>query len=645
MAVNPLEAFSQGQGLVNSFATQLGQRQAGRALAQGDYASAMSSLFNSGDIGGGVQVQGLQQAAEQRQRSRQAEDGTRRLGVYKQVTSALRPLVGRGSEAVVAEFDRLSPILLATGATPEDIAPYREALATDAAGTVSTIDAAINKAEWQLRDGGAGDVVAVNPGTLETKLVYDAPDRPISTPYGIILPPNTGAGRSPAPMANGNAPVTGEAISPNALWNRQEQQESGGRQFASDGSLLTSPKGAFGVAQLMPGTAADLARQMGVSVQELQQNPELNRQAGQLYQSQQLEKYGGNQALALAAYNAGPGRVDQWLQQIGNPLTGEITTEEFVSRIPYAETKQYVQNITQGNYGSEPIEQGSEAGGVAQDLGGGWSLQAMQTPADRRAERSEVRADRADARAEEAARRAADAAARADQRAQRQEQNGSRREAVALRREFNNRAEVKAFTGVQGAYRGLEAAATGPATSGSDLSLIFQFMKILDPTSVVREGEFATAQNSGSAYERVGNLYNRVLNGTRLNARQRADFLQQGRSLYRASEQGFRPVLEQYRGYAEAQGISPDDVAPVPRGSQGQNQQPRTNAPGLRFNITESQLQTRQRLVQQGASPSAPLGSTRNPRYLNPADPSASYGNIPRGQHYVSPDGQIRQKR
>ena len=211
-----------------------------------------------------------------------------------------------------------------------------------------------------------------------------------------------------------------------------------------------------------------------------------------------------------------------------------------------------------------------------------------------------------------------------------------------LRREFNNRQEVKDYATVRSAYQSVQAAARQPSAAG-DLSLIFAYMKILDPGSVVREQEFANAQNAAGIPDRVRNLYNRALNGQRLNPNQRRDFINQANNLFQTRQQTYDRIASEYRGYAESYGVSPDRVAPVDRGST--SNQPRTNAPGLRFNITESQLQTRQRLIQQGASPSAPLGSTRNPRYLNPADPSTSYGNIPRGQHYVSPDGQIRQKR
>ena len=157
-----------------------------------------------------------------------------------------------------------------------------------------------------------------------------------------------------------------------------------------------------------------------------------------------------------------------------------------------------------------------------------------------------------------------------------------------------------------------------------------------------REQEFANAQNAAGVPDRVRNLYNRALNGQRLNPNQRQDFLTQANNLFQTRQQTYDRIVGEYRGYAESYGVSPDRVAPIERGST--SNQSRTNAPGLRFNITESQLQTRQRLIQQGASPSAPLGSTRNPRYLNPADPSTSYGNIRRGEYFVHPDGTVRRK-
>lgn len=78
------------------------------------------------------------------------------------------------------------------------------------------------------------------------------------------------------------------------------------------------------------------------------------------------------------------------------------------------------------------------------------------------------------------------------------------------------------------AFQNLKAT---PASAAGDISFIFQYMKMLDPGSVVREGEFATAQNAASVPDQVRNLYNRALSGERLNPEQRQQFLQAAGSL------------------------------------------------------------------------------------------------------------------
>jgi soluble lytic murein transglycosylase-like protein len=93
-------------------------------------------------------------------------------------------------------------------------------------------------------------------------------------------------------------------------------QESRGRMSA------VSPKGALGVMQLMPGTAAEL----GVRADDLADN----LRGGALYLRRQLDRFGGSVPLALAAYNAGPGAV---LRYGGIP--------------PYRETRDYVARIMQ----------------------------------------------------------------------------------------------------------------------------------------------------------------------------------------------------------------------------------------------------------------------------------------------------------
>lgn len=79
-------------------------------------------------------------------------------------------------------------------------------------------------------------------------------------------------------------------------------------------------------------------------------------------------------------------------------------------------------------------------------------------------------------------------------------------------------------------YRKLLASANDPSPAG-DVAMIFAFMKMIDPGSVVRESEFATAANTGSIPTRVWSLYNRIVTGERLTVTQRADFAKQARNM------------------------------------------------------------------------------------------------------------------
>lgn len=105
---------------------------------------------------------------------------------------------------------------------------------------------------------------------------------------------------------------------------------------------VTSPVGAYGLTQLMPGTAADL----GVNPHDIEDN----LRGGARYFKQQLRKFGSVE-LALAAYNAGPGNVSKY---------GGIP--------PFKETKEYVHNITQKWM---PIFGGGAAGNIPLNYGGG----------------------------------------------------------------------------------------------------------------------------------------------------------------------------------------------------------------------------------------------------------------------------------
>ena len=131
--------------------------------------------------------------------------------------------------------------------------------------------------------------------------------------------------------------------------------------------------------------------------------------------------------------------------------------------------------------------------------------------------------------------------------------------AMDLRKEFNSLPEVKDFKDVDVAFRKIQSATQNVSAAG-DLSLIFGYMKMLDPGSTVREGEFANAQNAGGVDDRVSAAYNKVKEGQRLSESQRRDFLAQAQGVYGAQRSRFQESADMYRALAQKGGLDPDDV-------------------------------------------------------------------------------------
>lgn len=132
-------------------------------------------------------------------------------------------------------------------------------------------------------------------------------------------------------------------------------QESGGNQFGKDGAPLVSPKGAVGAAQVMESTGPEAASLAGLpwDRDKWLNDPRYNVQLGKAYFGAQLKKYDNNPVLAVAAYNAGPGAVDEWIKQFGDPRDGTVSNAQFAAAIPYEETRNYVAKVT-GSAGSIP---------------------------------------------------------------------------------------------------------------------------------------------------------------------------------------------------------------------------------------------------------------------------------------------------
>jgi hypothetical protein len=137
------------------------------------------------------------------------------------------------------------------------------------------------------------------------------------------------------------APSMGSPGQGGNTFARMIKQESGGKQFDRSGRPLTSSAGAIGIAQVMPKTAPEAARLAGLPFDDkrYRTDPEYNLALGKAYYEKQLADFGGDEKLAAAAYNAGPGAVRRALQK-GGP-------DGWINNVP-AETRNYVKAVFDG---------------------------------------------------------------------------------------------------------------------------------------------------------------------------------------------------------------------------------------------------------------------------------------------------------
>src|SRR6516164_7633203 len=108
-----------------------------------------------------------------------------------------------------------------------------------------------------------------------------------------------------------------------------------------------SRAGARGLMQLMPATASSIANkiQLPFSADRLTADGIYNVLLGRAYLETLIEDFGGSYPLAIAAYNAGPSRVRQWLHDYGDPRGGSIDMVDWIEMIPLNETRNYVQRV------------------------------------------------------------------------------------------------------------------------------------------------------------------------------------------------------------------------------------------------------------------------------------------------------------
>jgi hypothetical protein len=141
------------------------------------------------------------------------------------------------------------------------------------------------------------------------------------------------------------------------------------------------------------------------------------------------------------------------------------------------------------------------------------------------------------------------------------EESFGKEDATTLRKEATT--QLSEYQKFGDAWGRVQEAAMNPSPA-NDIALIFAYMKILDPTSAVREGEFATAANAGSIPQRVWARYNKLMRGEELNAEQRNDFLSSAYGLVRSQHRNAQRIVDRYGNLAAGYGLNPKAVAENP---------------------------------------------------------------------------------
>lgn len=132
--------------------------------------------------------------------------------------------------------------------------------------------------------------------------------------------------------------------------------------------------------------------------------------------------------------------------------------------------------------------------------------------------------------------------------------------ASELRKERSGLPTTRNTQEVSSSYNKMQLAAKYDNDPTADMNLIFSYMKMLDPSSSVKEGEYASAKNTTGIPAMVLDSYNKVRTGNILNPIQRKQFLNQAKDIYSSQMDVQKQIDSQFRDIAKKSGVEPDDV-------------------------------------------------------------------------------------
>ena len=163
-----------------------------------------------------------------------------------------------------------------------------------------------------------------------------------------------------------------------------------------------------------------------------------------------------------------------------------------------------------------------------------------------------------------------------------------------LRKEYNSLS--KGFDVVQNGFDKVVAAAKKPSPA-NDIAMLYGYMKMLDPTSVVRESEYANAENAAGVPDQIRQQWNKVLSGEKLSQSQRDDFVQSAGVLFDSQLTNQEEIANRYKSLANNYGVSHENVVPKLRSGTQPSAEPQ-EAPAQNPYANMS-LEEKKKLLQQ----------------------------------------------
>lgn len=583
-------SYSNALGALGQVRGQITNRRAGARLAQNDYRGAANEYFNAGDVGAG---NALVATDQQRRQTEAAEQ----LAFTLQATRALRRARAEGGD-VLAAYDQYAPAFQQMGATPEQVQQLRGQLQQNPEAFLDSIDNIVGQQQRELQFQKTGDNLLVfeqgNPDPIRR---FEAPRQPIEV-GGVLVDPNTYEPildtREPRYQTVQNSDGTTSVV---AIDQPAPVSSGGGGGAAPSGGV--DPVSV--IQELIPG----------VTFNSGLRTPDQNRAARGSERSYHLS------GMAVDI----PPQRGRDIEEFRRELEARgVNVRELIDEGNHWHIA-WEGGRAAPNFGrGEAPRSGGVRGGtrvVAQGQPGGAAQTQTLTPqevadlglpegtiAQRRRDGSLSVVSRGGERYTEGQRNAAYFYRRL---------SGARDELAGLAARGINRPSPAILAFGEGRIR-------ENALSPSDRQWLQAARNWLAP--ILRKDTGAAITPPEVVFYMGEYLASPTDDPTTI--------AQKARARARAED-----ALRGLAGGAY-QELFPEAARSERRG--------RGNGTGLPFDPSPAQSRTRQSLIQQGASPSAPLGSARNPRYLNPQDPASGWSNARSGDYVVRPDGRVVRK-